>query len=312
MNKHEIIEAMIEALELIMDHVDIYRYGDGTHDTDRIAIDFHNGRLPPTIYIDDICAVAGDHAIEDIARETAAFADDIKDRMPTVHDIEHGAVRDRIYCEEVNAGRYEDAAKHAPHEHLEDLMVVARYRLDDKRSILVTDDMCWHFRMTPEEVMETAHKNTDSQEHKITRLGDEMRRLMLSSGIPEEYIDDVLRCALPIWVLSNADSSDGAAKITSKDAMKTAYETVGESFYILPSSRHEVLIVPESFISDPATLSEMVRSVNSTVVAPADWLSDNVYQYDGHKIRLAEAEAPDKTDVMTETVTRGHEHTLRR
>ena len=48
---------------------------------------------------------------------------------------------------------------------------------------------------------------------------------------------------------------------------------------MLPSSTHEVLIVPKSFMDDPDQLAEMVRQVNEDAVQPEDRLSDNVYEY---------------------------------
>ncbi|MCC8028627.1 MAG: DUF5688 family protein [Lachnospiraceae bacterium] len=45
---------------------------------------------------------------------------------------------------------------------------------------------------------------------------------------------------------------------------------------MLPCSRHEVILVPESKVSDAKSLQSMVQEVNSTVVSREDRLSDNV------------------------------------
>ena len=55
---------------------------------------------------------------------------------------------------------------------------------------------------------------------------------------------------------------------------------------MLPSSRHEVLIVPMEMAHDEQTLVDMVREVNATQVAPKDRLSDNAYYYNNGEWRV--------------------------
>jgi len=48
----------------------------------------------------------------------------------------------------------------------------------------------------------------------------------------------------------------------------------------LPSSIHELLIIPDNGNFDLKSLENMVKEVNATTVDPADQLTDNVYHYD--------------------------------
>lgn len=57
-------------------------------------------------------------------------------------------------------------------------------------------------------------------------------------------------------------------------------ELLGKNFYVLPSSIHEVLIVPDNGDMQAKELESMVKEVNATQVAPADLLSDKVQYYD--------------------------------
>ncbi len=59
-----------------------------------------------------------------------------------------------------------------------------------------------------------------------------------------------------------------------------AAERAGGDFFILPSSIHEVLIVPDNGEMGLKDLEAMVKEVNATQVAPADKLTDSVYHYD--------------------------------
>ena len=65
-------------------------------------------------------------------------------------------------------------------------------------------------------------------------------------------------------------------------------EKVGGDYFVLPSSVHEVLIMPKSEDMDPKELRNMVQNVNVTQVAEGEILSDQVYEYDAktHKLGI--------------------------
>jgi len=81
-------------------------------------------------------------------------------------------------------------------------------------------------------------------------------------------------------VLTNEQKLNGAAAILDDKMMDQIREKVGDEFFILPSSTHEVLIVPAEAGIGLEELESMVQEVNATQVAPQDRLSDHVYQYD--------------------------------
>ena len=89
-----------------------------------------------------------------------------------------------------------------------------------------------------------------------------------------------LRTEFPMLVLTTGDDIYGAALMLREDILKKAADIIDESFYILPSSKHEVLLVPESTGMDPEDLAEMVRCVNEEEVMPEERLSDHVHFYD--------------------------------
>jgi hypothetical protein len=67
-------------------------------------------------------------------------------------------------------------------------------------------------------------------------------------------------------------------------------EKLGQDYFILPSSVHEVLIVPKNDQMDLKTLESMVQDVNATQVAPEERLSDHVYAYDAKEHELFRAD----------------------
>ena len=62
--------------------------------------------------------------------------------------------------------------------------------------------------------------------------------------------------------------------------------------FILPSSVHELLLVPDTGNTNMSVsdLTNMVKEVNATQLAPDEILSDNVYYYDRSQKKLMFAE----------------------
>lgn len=83
-----------------------------------------------------------------------------------------------------------------------------------------------------------------------------------------------------IYVLTNESRQYGASAIVNDEIMKRAGEIVGGDYFVLPSSKHEVLLVPDNGALTQGGLEEMVRDVNGTIVSPEDFLSDTVQFYD--------------------------------
>lgn len=82
-----------------------------------------------------------------------------------------------------------------------------------------------------------------------------------------------------IVVLTNIDCTYGASAMMCTKALDAICDAWGEAIYILPSSIHEVIAVPES-MGSKEDLTKMVREVNTNVLSVDDWLSDYVYYYD--------------------------------
>ena len=110
------------------------------------------------------------------------------------------------------------------------------------------------------------------------------------TGKSPEELDDMIPDTDPMYVLTNEGSVNGAACVLSPEAMDKVRDTVGDGVYILPSSIHEVIILPMDRFDDPEKLADMVRSVNQSAVSPEIKLSDNLYTYDfdNHQLVLAD------------------------
>ena len=69
-------------------------------------------------------------------------------------------------------------------------------------------------------------------------------------------------------------------KCVMPDFVSRIRKEIGEEeFYILPSSKHEVIVMPAHLVTDPMHLVAMVKEVNASSVDEDDRLTDNVYFY---------------------------------
>ena len=110
----------------------------------------------------------------------------------------------------------------------------------------------------------------------------------------EEAIEDFLAPEerhmmkeLPMYVLSNEERIFGAAGLLYDRILFKAGQEIGDNFYILPSSIHEVILVPEQMIQATAFLEEVVKDINENQVDPEEVLSDKIYHYDWVHHRLS-------------------------
>jgi len=107
----------------------------------------------------------------------------------------------------------------------------------------------------------------------------------LSEGLEEPENKEV-----PMYVLTNSRRTLGAACILYEGMLELGRKTVGEAYYLLPSSVHEWILVPESVVTDRGELLSMVRDINVTQVRSTEVLSDQIYFYspDSGQISLVE------------------------
>ena len=93
---------------------------------------------------------------------------------------------------------------------------------------------------------------------------------------PARFIDMCL-----MTVITNDKGINGAASLFYPGIMdKIGSEIVYGNYYILPSSIHEVLVVPDTIIESPDELKQIIKAVNKEAVAPEEQLSDELYYYD--------------------------------
>ena len=85
---------------------------------------------------------------------------------------------------------------------------------------------------------------------------------------------------MKMYVLTNPQQNVGSGLITNNKILRHILDTVGEDIYVLPSSIHELIIIPASFSDDEKYLTEMVHDINQSMVEPQERLSNDIYRVD--------------------------------
>lgn len=251
--------------------------------------------ISPTIYIDEY--LARGYSAKQICDAVSGIYEHNKDRRTLETDLtDFQAVCGRICFELVNAKMNDEWLKTVPHRRLHDLAIIYYILLDDQSDGLATVKInhqlasCWG--VDEERLYVHAEENTRKLLHIIVAPMDMLLFSLQMDAEPqnrkvintEDFTMTVRKAGeLNMYVMSNKDKTFGAAAIIYTDILRLISEQLKTGFFILPSSVHEVILMPESENTDREELFEMVCAVNKTDVDPEIFLADNVYYYDYEK-----------------------------
>ena len=104
----------------------------------------------------------------------------------------------------------------------------------------------------------------------------------------KEAIDEFMEKTdrMPMYVLSNPRNYFGAAVLYYPGILKQLGEELQSDLIILPSSVHEIIILPADGKEDAKELNEMITDINTHQVAAEEVLSDHMYYYDRERDEL--------------------------
>lgn len=190
-----------------------------------------------------------------------------------------GSLRIRLYNKdkELNEGTISRSAE--PYG-FEDLVIVPVIEVETEKgeqiaAAPVVRGMVERWGVTEDEVVETALAKMNYKIKSMT----EMLMEMMGGYIPSEMKEDMPSPEdETMWVVTTYNQIYGAgAVIAAREALT---EMFPKGYVVLPSSVHEVIILP---ITDEFTdeyLKEMVNQVNTNVLEDKDYLATNVYRFE--------------------------------
>ena len=206
----------------------------------------------------------------------------LEEPLDTDFYLDYENVRGHLACKIIHRERNHELLKQVPFVPFLDLAVVCYYKMEHEAvgsgSILVFDSHRKRWGITVEELFRTARMNTSRL------LPPEYMELKNLMNTEENDLD--MSGFIPMYILTNNENNFGAVQMIYDSVLQEAGIRIQSDFWILPSSVHECILVPESVPTGKKELEAMVRQVNAREVAPEDYLSDSVYFYrrDLHKL----------------------------
>lgn len=211
-------------------------------------------------------------------------------------------IKDMIAYKIINYERNIDLLKDIPYKKILDLAIVFYLKLNKditgdfdaaSASILIHNSHLDMWGIDIEKLYDIATANTPgilkSRIKSINTIINEIGQnkdetfsdLKLNKkGMQIDYNEVITGNALEMYILTNAEKTNGASCMFYKDVLKEFSKALGGDLYILPSSIHEVILLKkDNHNLVKSDLIEMVHEVNVEEVADDEILSDNVYEY---------------------------------
>lgn len=255
---------------------------------DALTLEHPGQTLCPTFYVEQLFGqYQQGSSIDGLADHMlCSWQEAGQETIDTTQWLDYDQCRSRIVYRLINTQKNQNMLEGMPGIPFLDLTIVFLYYVGEKgdgiMNMPVTNSLMELWGCTPSELLEDAHKNT----WKLMHLRMETIIDRLCELLPEELED--ARKALEInvptsvipYVMTNTCGVNGAASLLYPGSLCLAALEIGESYYILPSSIHELILVPESEVPTVDHLQKMVREVSDQCLDDRDFLSDHVYFYD--------------------------------
>ena len=195
------------------------------------------------------------------------------EQMSIGHFLDFEEMKDKIQVHVCDAEKNQKMLSGVVHERQGDLAqyyVVAEYPMKNS-SIKITDGIMEQWGTTREEIRRAAMENA-KRNMVFLSIGELMNRMS-----PGCVISPV-----PMYILTSVDNKFGAGGIMNPDIQDMIAKKLKGDYYVLPSSRHEVILLPEEDAMPLEEMTELVRFVNRSEVSEEDFLSDKVQHYSAY------------------------------
>jgi hypothetical protein len=218
-----------------------------------------------------------------------------KSRVETNFDVEFFAdfekVKGRIVYKLINYQKNQEILKEIPHRKIFDLAIVYYCLISNdsigNATILIFNKHMDMWGVLEEELYSISERNTERLlGMEIKNMDDIMMEILQDSvdgrmggeesrQVMESMKEDGKRS--PMYVLTNREKMNGAICILYSQVLNDFAQAIGNDLFILPSSIHEVILVPAEPGITKEELERMVKEVNETQVEEEEVLSNQVY-----------------------------------
>jgi hypothetical protein len=257
----------------------------------------------PTIYLNSYyTAYENGMSMNDILTdivnlyETSCFPPEIERKALQSVEFAESRIIYRLINEPANRAILAEV----PHMSLPGLDLVLVFYLilgeDDngQYSAMIKNSQLTLWNLKAEDLLASARINTPwlfpARIRTMTEVLKEMTAEAMGTEYNEHELDHVLQDTgweSPFYVLTNRSGLYGASCICYEGILKDFAASLGQDLLILPSSIHEVLIIPNSEGLSYRDISNMICRINEEEVPVEDHLSNHLYYYSMAEDRLS-------------------------
>ena len=260
-----------------------------------------------SVYPDD--AVTDEERIDAIARRILDTLDHLTppNLMEDYRDFE--SVKDHICVKLVSRSENTDLLKNTPYLAFQDLCILFFIHLEmpDQSfgSILLKEDQFLHWEMTPTALYPLALENTMRIfPAELCALSSILQSFCkkdpddASKAQDRDLLHDICDLSEDQWtapekpmphqsmVLTNKNKYFGATAVLYPKLLNRIGDALHGSYYLIPSSIHEMLILPSSIGISKPEINAMINEINRTEVSPEEVLADHCYFFDSRSYSL--------------------------
>lgn len=237
-----------------------------------IAIKKEGESIAPQIYIDD---VDEDEVVDFVldqyhkVMKSSQFPDVEKLKSLMTKDGILDNVFPSLVNREMNESRFDEIA-HTPYLDME---ITYKIGTGTGGFVTLTNELLEHAGVSKEELHDAAVSNIQGKAELFNML----------DLLP--FDKDEMPDGPAIMVLTNSEKTCGAGMLLDEEVIAFLEDKLGD-FFILPSSIHELLVIPEE-AGKAEELRKMVRQINANEVDDKEVLSNNVYVCREGKVEVA-------------------------
>lgn len=244
--------------------------------------DYHSN-LSPTIYLEEHYNqfLAG-HSLPSICDNIVALYQELQLEQHWETDAirNFSQIQSKIVYKLISQSKNKSYLSTVPYIPYQDLAIVFYVLFDinatGTATIPVTHMLQSLWDTSSEELFEIAKSNTPKLLPADFRpMNLVMEELISNSGISCEIEEEN-----PMYVLTNSLRCFGASCILYPNVLQRIGKQLQENYYLLPSSVHEIIILPESVGPSEDTINDMILEINQTEIDREEVLSDHAYYYD--------------------------------
>ncbi|MEY8483929.1 DUF5688 family protein [Lachnospiraceae bacterium 48-21] len=209
------------------------------------------------------------------------------------------SAKGRLHMRVINKNWNKQALKRMPYREYLDLAIVFYVFIKEEGGLMATQPVsreCMKlWGVDVKSLWETSRKNLEEEVFQIETMGAVIENMLTEMKDSEDagmFWNDMegkeIEGIGKVYVVTNTCKKYGARAILRKDLLQRLAKEQGGSFYILPCSVHEILILKEDGMVTAENLRNMVYEINhcSGTVEPEECLSDSVYYYNKDEDRV--------------------------